>query len=274
MKYYSQFKQWAEHKTVQNTLTVLIALALSILILLVLLLFRSQITMAAGIAKKAITDTFLISKVTPIPTIKPLMFPSTTPTDIPTNTPIPSQQTYQSNISDPIVQCNLYACGTVSMTNSQCHLSGCCVIGNQNIVMTDQNKCNQEQQAYAQSHQLPIQQNQSNTNNTKGQYDQIKQQEQSSNEQYLYNQCANNVSDQIKSCDNGCQSTLNQDNNICYSAYAAPNAYEGVSTDKYKQCLDEVTAKHQTCLSGCSANQTTDLQNCSTNAMKQSGISN
>lgn len=96
--------------------------------------------------------------------LNPTLFPTETPfpTDTSVDTSKVTQTPNQTN-ADPVVHCQLSACGVVDMSKSQCSISGCCAIGNQYIVMTDQNKCLQDQQAYAQSHQMPVQQS-NNTN--------------------------------------------------------------------------------------------------------------
>lgn len=96
---YRKFKQWAEQKTVQEVLTVLLACAFGTLILLVALLYRSQISMIASITKRSVLGTLVIPTITLIPTLTPLP----TPKHEPTNTPIPYHQ-YQQTYQPPVQQ--------------------------------------------------------------------------------------------------------------------------------------------------------------------------
>lgn len=221
---------------------VLLGMLCLLIIGLLYFLFPSQFGLFAGLTKR--NEATVVITITPSPIISP--------SEIPTDTPIPVTN------SDPIVSCNLYTCGTVRMPKSQCILSGCCEVGNQHIVMTDQNKCHQMQQAYnSPNKQSPINNNQQNnqTNNNSNSNS-------SGTVSNGYNLCANNADATARNCSNSCTTTVKQDDNICYQAYAAPNAYEGQNTNKYTECTSEVTAKYQTCLNTCEANQKSALQNC------------
>ncbi len=163
----------------------------------------------------------------------------------PTINPLPSTvPTYEIKSNDPNVQCNLYACGTISMSSSQCKLSGCCTIGNQNVVMTDQNKCTQEQQAYASTHQQQS----------------IQQPNYPVSNMNPYNNCMNQEQEIENTCNSSCSSEESTETSLCQNEYGYHAVYQ--NSDSYSSCLNDATTKNESCLNNCTSTYQNGIQSC------------
>lgn len=110
-----------------------------------LLLFLFVLNPTTGILGAHLTKSFS-------PSVPELFTP--TPIFAVTPTPIaPTASGNQTSGSNPIVACQIDQCGTVDMPQNQCSKSFCCILGgNDKLILTDHDKCTQQQQAYVSSH--------------------------------------------------------------------------------------------------------------------------
>lgn len=130
-----------------------------------------------------------------------------------------------SKENDPIVTCQLYECGNISMRSSQCKISGCCVIGTQKKVMTDQSQCNRLQKEYEDS----------KTSSSPNSTSYILENAKINAKQMTAQTCLAQAKYEADRCSQDCEGPSNYGRSVCKTAL------DGLdwTTEKDSECLDE-----------------------------------
>ncbi len=165
----------------------------------------------------------------PAPTIKVSL-----PTTI--ESPSPTIE-IKTPTSDPIVKCILNECGTVEMKSSQCRISGCCVLKNENKVMTDQSECIR----------LKALENSQGGITTTTSKELILKNAQNNANSIAFQICMDNSKIESDKCFDDCMAEANQGSSICNQAADGL----GWETDKYSECLNDSSAIHDSCTDKC-----------------------
>lgn len=157
---------------------------------------------------------------------------------IPTEVPTPTTEIEEVAENDPIVQCQLRECGTIEMKSSVCSLSGCCVIGNQYKVMTDQAECGRLQNEYSK-----------NTGNqyNSSQKDLILKNAQNNANYFGFQACQDQVKQESDRCLDQCLDESYEGGSICRAGMDNLDW----DTARYSECLNEVSAIHDQCGDNC-----------------------
>lgn len=182
------------------------------------------------------------SKAVSIPTTQIIIPPTLVPT---VTTTLEEVKT-----NDPIVQCRLNECGVIEMKSSQCRLSGCCVIGTQYKVMTDQAECSRLQNANAKE----------NNDTQKSTYkkDLILKNAQNNANYFSVQTCLDQVKYEADRCQDSCLGESNERSAICRSGMDNLDW----DTERYTECLDEASSIHDDCGNTCLSQSKTKSNEC------------
>lgn len=172
---------------------------------------------------------------------------------IPTPTDIvePTVEVVEDN-KDPIVKCQLMECGTIEMKSSQCRLSGCCVLGNQYKVMTDQAECTRLQKEY-------YSKNLNNTQNLPSQKDLILKNAQNNANKVGFDLCIEQTKMESDKCFDNCMGVSNEGSSACRQAADGL----GWTTEKFSECLAENSSIHDSCTDKCLSDSQSKGRQCS-----------
>ena len=182
------------------------------------------------------------SKAVSIPTTQIIISPTIAPT---VETTLEEVKT-----NDPIVQCQLNECGVIEMKSSQCRLSGCCVIGTQYKVMTDQAECTRLQNDYAQKIKT--------TQKTTEQKDLILKNAQNNANYFSVQTCLDQVKYEADRCQDSCLGESNERSAICRPGMDNLDW----DTARYTECLDEASSMHDDCGNACLSQSQTKSNEC------------